>query len=175
MNAFSSLGKLRFSTQIIKQLFRPYQLHLENEIQEILKQNLKLQNYPEFKACELIHGGRKYSNVQLSSATHVKLHKSLVKPLDNIIEAQDELKEERSAITAYFRRLMNICDNPADVDSLLPDVVKEHIRIEDVFREAPWEVWNLSNSKDIIAMFNKENAEAINLLKERIMKNILSA
>ena len=151
-------------------IFSGTEKELNSQIDKFIIENNKL-NPSKPRACAFKFKSEMYFHSRNVSADVSFLHRSLKPKFRILLVDIDENKLTKSKVRSFFSSALNICKLDYHVHSLMPEEIATIV--SPIFVAVPphQEIETLSQ-KDILA-FRTEHKEVIELIKEKMVLNIL--
>lgn len=149
--------------------FQPVDM-LKRELQYILLANNRTFGFHYDQYTITHYDGENYS--LFPRAGHLPkrqdLDPSLHQRMDNYIREKEAIGKELHVVSAYFRKILNMSDNLADVADLMPKIMRVHLPQNILIH-----LGNSTHAKDLIKLFHQNNREAEGYIKDRLLVNLL--
>ena len=164
-NVLVPAAKEFIMTRVMVHLFKAPDAYEQRRIIDlgIENQACTMSKVPGFKI-----GGVLYSAHAMwkTAALH-----EILEPKFRIVEsALEALAKEKNIINNYLRVSLNKCWNPADIIALVPEELHKHVKVD---LDTLGGDWQTTLSKPEILAFRATHEEAADMIKTRLMLNLI--
>lgn len=152
---------------ILEIMYRPYFDLRHQKLQHLVARNCVLQHNQT--QC-FIYRGQQYGSVQVGLRVRPKLHPDLHHEMDEIMKESDQITmKERPYVDNYIALVLNASPHAKDWLALMPDTFQAPIRALLVACPTDSTILNQSKVESIL----QQNQEAIQLMKQRMARNLI--
>lgn len=147
-------------------LYKPMLEQLQQQIVAIIKENAAIQWLPHYS---FMYKGQLWAIQTQAPRKSQKLHDSLIGRMEAYLQERRELEQEQSQCLAGILRILNAIKDPRDCLRILPETL--HQPLVPLLAEYPDAPSLLP--EDSILQLREDNAPYINIMKQRLVLNLL--
>ena len=167
------LSKQIIHGQCVAGIYEKQENYFYKELLNILKKNATIKINNEMYYSSFIYKGITYES-DLSNKEIIKrdsLDKSLFSLMEDYLENQREYYVSKGRVGAFIIRLLNHCGNINDVNNLFPELLKQHLKLQNYTSADFNSPLNLDQTKDNSILEMPINIAGMAYLKEGILLN----
>ena len=158
--------KKEILANLLKKLYRPLFHKLEIEQEKILFNFRRYKDIPDWDNVTIYYKGRRYQSMAVMDGIckdrYIDLDPKFWHSMDENLEEEVDLENERIIIQSFLRRMMNICISKHDIASILPGSLYKPL---------------LNSTPDLSPKTRKkflaENSIHLETIKQRMVHNLL--